>query len=191
MKTYSEMIKTELIQEISNLGLDKEIDEYAKIPSKPTNAEYVTVLERAAEAKAKKELKLTKGSVKSKSSALTEEEKTTMLDDLSTGVPVIVTDHDGTVTIEDDENRRVVSVTWGNPVIGVTTVNIALHGRMQYLPKGAIMRMKEITLADHIKNEDGKETSTNSRKRFSIADTTGWTEAEFEAHAAEQRLKRV
>lgn len=194
MKAYSEMVKSELEAAIAEFGLENEVKEVAKSPNKPTNAEYVTVLERyeASEAPEVTEVEKIEEEQKAPAEVATKEEKiANMVEDLDTMVPVIVTDHDNTVTVEEDENRRVVSIRWGNPLIGMTTTNVAMHGMMQYLPKGAIIRLKKITLADHVKNADGKEQSKNDRRRFSVADTTGWTEAEFEAHAAEQRLKRV
>ena len=195
MKDYKDMIKAELEAVVAEFKLENEVKKVAKVSNKPTNAEYVTVLEKyeAIKANAAKVEKAEKAEVQKKSDTKIskEEEQAVMTEDLNTLIPVIVTDHDNTVTIEEDDNRRVVSLRWGNPLIGMTTTNVALHGMMQYLPKGAILRLRRITLADHIKDANGKETSKNDRKRFSVADTTGWSEIEFESHAAEQRLKRI
>ena len=190
MKLYSEMIKSELEAVVAEFGLEDAVKEFAKAPNKPTNAEYVTVLERYEAAK-KPEVVEEYEAPAIVDDVTVEEKLINMTADLDTMIPVIVTDHDNTVTVEEDDNRRTVGIRWGNPMIGMTTTQVGTHGKMQYLPKGAVMRLKRITLADHIKNADGKEQSTNDRSRFSVADTTGWSEAEFESHAAEQRLKRI
>ena len=191
------MIKTELEAVIVERKLGEKVKEIAKVSSKPTNAEYVTVLEMYDAENASKvvaPVEECQAPVDDPTHTPIDDKETvkqTMADDYSTMVPVIVTDHDNTVTIAEDEARRVVEIRWGNPMIGMSTTTVAMHGRMQYLPKGAIIRLKKITLADHIKNEDGKEQSTNDRNRFSVSDTTGWTDTEFEAHAKEQALKRI
>lgn len=196
MKDYKQMIKSELETEIETLNLQAKIKEVAKVPNKPTNAEYVTVLESYQEVSVPTLPKVVEAvsSVKPDkvdAKATKEEETATMVADLDTMTAVIITDHDNSVVIEEDDNRRLVSIRWGNPMIGMTTTQVAMHGMMQYLPKGAIIRLKKITLSEHVKDADGKEISKNDRPRFSVSDTTGWTETEFEAHAAEQRLKRI
>ena len=198
-KAFDKMNKTELVEATKFLKLEKEVAEVAKDPKKPTNADYVEVLEefKTTQAKANpkeaisqaKEQNASENVVNAKKSKA--EEKEVMVEDLHTMIPVIITDHDTSVTVEDDTEARLVAIRWGNPVLGMTTVNIPLHGKMQYLQKGAVIRLKKISLASHIKNADGKETSNRDRKRFSVADTTGWTPAEFDAHAKEQALKRI
>lgn len=192
MKEYSEMIKAELEAEIEKEGLAQEVTDTAKNPNKPTNAELVSVLEVAKAGKVEVNSFDESPEVGTKVDDVDEETKVaTMVEDLNTMVPVIVTDHDTSISIEEDDERRVVGLRWGNPLIGMTTTNVALHGKLQYLPKGALIRLNKVTLADHIKDADGKEKTVTDRSRFSVADTTGWSEAEFEAHKKEQMLKRI
>ena len=206
-KTFDKMNKTELVEAVTFLKLEDKVTEVAKDSEKPTNAEYVKVLEayKAAQDLANPEeakaIIVDKAKAAANSASDSEivitpkatkaEERKTMIEDYNTMIPVIVTDHDTTVSIEEDTEQRVVPIRWGNPVIGMTTVNVAMHGRMQYLQKGAVLRLKKITLASHVKDADGRETSNRDRKRFSVADTTGWTEDEFESHAKEQALKKI
>ena len=206
-KAFDKMKKSELQEASAFLKLDERVIAMAKDPEAPTNAEYVSVLEaykaeqdfanpEEAKSKAVEEAK-----AESKDENVSEividpkaskaEEKVTMIADYETMVPVIITDHDTSVSIEEDTEARTVAVRWGNPIIGMTTVNIALHGRMQYVQKGAILRLKRISLASHVKDANGQEVSNRDRKRFSVADTTGWSEQEFDAHAKEQSLKRL
>lgn len=204
-KAFDKMIKKELQEAVAFLKLEGKVAKLAKDPKAPTNAEFVEVLEafkaeqdlsnpeeaKAKEADDSRETTDENGSPIVDPVATPEEVKQTMIDDYNTLIPVIITDHDNSVSIEDDTEKRVVAVRWGNPILGMTTVNVPLHGKMQYVQKGAVMRLKKISLASHIKDADGKETSNRDRKRFSVSDTTGWTPAEFEAHAQEQALKKL
>lgn len=193
MKPFSEMIKSELEAAAEAAGVVDAVREYAKNSAKPTNAEYVYVLEMDA---AEKAGKVTIESVEDEDEKGTEDTDSetklaNKVEDLNTMIPVIVTDHDNSIDVTEDEERRTIGLRWGNPMIGMTTTQVARHGKLQYLPKGAVIRLKKIPLADHIKDADGKEKSVLERRRFSVSDTTGWSEAEFEAHRKEQAMKRI
>ena len=202
-KPFDEMIKSELEEATAFLKLDDEVKAAAKNPAKPTNADYVKVLEafkakqdKANPIVAKEVIEASVAEVSGTKKEVTPrathaEVKATMAEDYSTGIPVIVTDHDTSISIDEDEEGRTVGIRWGNPVIGMSTTYVPMHGRMQYLPKGCVLRLRKISLASHVKDAAGKEKSHRDRKRFSVADTTGWTESEFEAHRDEQRLKRI
>lgn len=197
-KTFDKMNKAELVEAAELLKLVEEVAASAKDPEKITNAEYIAVLEAykatqdEANADIAKEAKQPKTSKTGTTPVNTPEQvKATMAEDYGTLIPVIVTDHDSSVTIEDDSQARTVAVRWGNPVIGMSTTHIPLHGKMQYVPKGAVIRLRKIPLANHTKDADGREMSHRDNKRFSVADTTGWTEEEFNAHRDEQRLKKI
>jgi len=196
-KPFDKMIKSELVEAAVFLKLEDEIASVAKDATKPTNAEYVQVLEafKAKQDKSNPEVAKEVASepevIKGTPVASPEEVIATMVEDLNTLIPVIVTDHDTSISVEEDEEGRTVGIRWGNPVIGMSTTNIPLHGKMQYLPKGAVLRLKKISLASHVKDAAGKERSHRNRKRFSVANTDGWTEAEFNSHAEEQKLKRI
>ena len=170
-KTFNEMTKAELKNAAVALKLEDTVIEGAKNPKAITNAEYITVLEKykadqelanpeAAKSQAEDAARAeeTNGEGNDSEIEITpkstpEEEKETIISDYSTMIPVIITDHDTSIAIEEDDERRLVAIRWGNPVIGMTTVNIPLHGRMQYVQKGAIIRLKKISLASHVKNE--------------------------------------
>ncbi len=198
-KTFEQMNKTELEKAIGFFKLKNELRKEAKNPEKPTNVEYVRVLElfKAKQDKVNfevaKEIKeeVVTGSTKIDSPVTKAAKRQNMSDDLTTSVPVIVTDHDTSLIIEDDNELRIIEISWGNPVIGMFTTRIPLHGQMQYLPKGAIIRLKAIPMAVHTNDENGKSISHRNLKRFSIADTTGWTPEQFNSHKEEQKLKRI
>ena len=202
-KAFDKMKKSELQEAIAFLKLEDKVLEVAKDGEAPTNAEYVAVLDtfkaeqelaNPEEAKSQAESVTTPDenvSVSVTPNSTPEEARDTYVADLNTMVPVIITDHDTSVTIDEDEENRTVAIRWGNPVIGMTTVNVGVHGRMQYVQKGAIIRLKSISIASHVKDANGKEVSNRNRKRFSVADTTGWTADEFASHATEQALKKI
>ena len=196
-KPFDKMNKTELEGTVAFLKLEDVVASAAKDPSKITNAEYVGVLEAF---KAKQDVDnadvlsdikantLAQPAVKVNNKA---EKNIAKTEDLHTMIPVIVTDHDTSISIDEDVEGRTVPVRWGNPVIGGYTTNVPIHGRMQYLPKGAVIRLKKVSLAQNVKNADGQEIVNRNRKRFSVAHTNGWTDTDFEAHRQEQLLKRI
>lgn len=205
-KTFQQMNKTELLKAITSLKLEDKV--VAKDPKNPTNAEYVTTLnefkksqanmnpDEAREQEIDDKIEAAKPVKKvvseSDAPALTKQvQKQMQVDHLNNKVPVIITDHDITQVVDEDTEARTVPVSWGNPIIGMTTTNIALHGKMQYVTRGAIKALKSIPIATHKKNAAGTEVSDLTRKRFSIAEVEGWTKEEFEAHKKEQQLKKI
>ena len=196
-KPFDKMTKAELEGAATFLKLEDAVAAIAKDPEKITNAEYVGVLE-AFKAKqdednveVAQEVKVTTGTKPAVKVNNKAEKAAVKAEDLHTMIPVIITDHDTSVSIDEDVEGRTVAIRWGNPVIGGYTTNVPIHGRLQYLPKGAVIRLKKVSLAQNVKNADGQEVVNRNRKRFSVAHTEGWTEAEFEAHRQEQLLKRI
>ena len=200
-KSFDKMVKKELQEAAVFLKLDGKVLELAKDSNNPTNAEYVEVLEAfKAEQDANNPEEAKSAAIKTVTEkdpsiinpkATKEEEVATMIADYDVSIPVIITDHETGITIEDDSENRTVAISWGNPIIGMTTTNVPLHGRMQYVVKGAIQRMKRIPKATTTTDAEGNTVVSLENKRFSISDTTGWTPAEFEAHAKEQALKKL
>ena len=109
---------------------------------------------------------------------------------LHLGIEVVITDHDNTVDIEEDEQGRVFRFSWGNTKMGMTTTGVALHGKPQYISRGALKSLKTKTYTAHIKGADGKPI-VEERTRFSISETSGWTKEQFAAHKEAQKLKRI
>lgn len=194
-KPYEEMTKAELQSAVGFFKLQAELEKVAKYPSKPTNEELIQVLN---DFKAKQgtldpefvdngnyEVKVVENGP---TAGMTDMDKLAF--DLNMLVPVVVTDYDNTQRTEEELENRVVSLRWGNYVIG-GTISIALHGRTQYLPKGSIAAIKEVTFPSNYKDATGKEVTDRTKKRFHIAEVEGWTPEELEAHKKEQALKKV
>lgn len=190
---YSDMTKAELLSEIENRGLLSNVSEVAKFPAKPTNDELIKVLELA-------DTELQSGSepvvaVKKVTvedicgSGMTKEEL--MLFEQEIGIPVIVTDYDTSVTTEENIENRVFRGSIGNLMTGTISFAVAMHGRMQYLPRIVIDHLRTVTMASNYKDASGKEVSARDKLRFNVTEVEGWTEDELEAHRKEQLLKRV
>lgn len=193
-KSYEKMTKAELVSAIKFLKLENTVN--AKDPDAPTNAEYVTALnafkatqdpEGIEEQEEKEKPKDTKKAPKRS----VEELRDIQVADLSRSINVIVTDHETGTTVDEDEDRRVVEIRWGNPMIGMTTTGIKLDGKPQYVSIGALKALKRKKLAGAQKDANGTETVNMDRKRFSVAEVAGWTEDEFAAHKEAQKLKRI
>ena len=190
---YTDMTKAELLAEIENRGLLSQVSEVAKFPAKPTNDELIKVLELAdteLDSGSKPTVVVEKVTVEDIcGSGMTKEEL--MLFEQEIGIPVIVTDYDTSITTEENIENRVFRGSIGNLMTGTISFAVAMHGRMQYLPKIVIDHLRTVTMASNYKDASGKEVSARDKLRFNVTEVEGWTEDELEAHRKEQLLKRV
>lgn len=189
---YYDMTKAELLAEIENRGLLSNVSEVAKFPAKPTNDELIKVLELAdAELQTGSEpVAVKKVTVEDIcGSGMTKEEL--MLFEQEVGIPVIVTDYDTSVTTEENIENRVFRGSIGNLMTGTISFAVAMHGRMQYLPRIVIDHLRTVTMASNYKDATGKEVSARDKLRFNVTEVEGWTEDELDAHRKEQSLKKL
>lgn len=190
---YDDMTKAELLAEIENRGLLSKVSEVAKFPAKPTNDELIKVLELAdAELQTGSEPVVAVKKVTVEDicgSGMTKEEL--MLFEQEVGIPVIVTDYDTSVTTEENIENRVFRGSIGNLMTGTISFAVAMHGRMQYLPRIVIDHLRTVTMASNYKDATGKEVSARDKLRFNVTEVEGWTEDELEAHRKEQLLKKL
>lgn len=208
-KTFDKMNKTELEAAAKAYKVEDQVKAEAaaneRVNGVPTNLDYVTVLEAykakqeeanpdQATAQKVDEAKVESGEAPTAEidpKSTNEEARATKTEDLHTLIPVIVTDHETNVTIDEDSEARLIQVTYGNPIIGMTTVGVAKHGNVQNLPKGAVIRLKRIPLATNTQDAAGKPKAHRGNKRFSVAEVKGMTAAEFEALGEAQKLKAL
>ena len=190
---YNDMTKAELLSEIENRGLLSNVSEVAKFPAKPTNDELIKVLELAdADLQTGSEPVVAVKKVTVEDicgSGMTKEEL--MLFEQEVGIPVIVTDYDTSVTTEENIENRVFRGSIGNLMTGTISFAVAMHGRMQYLPRIVIDHLRTVTMASNYKDATGKEVSARDKLRFNVTEVEGWTEDELEAHRKEQLLKKL
>lgn len=189
---YIDMNKADLLAEIENRGLSSQVAIVAKFPAKPTNDELIKVLEIA-------DSELNSGSVNIEPEKVTVEDicgsnmskEELMLFEQEIGIPVIVTDYDTSSTTEENIENRVFRGSIGNLMTGTISYGVAMHGRMQYLPRIVCDHLKTITMSSNYKDASGKEISARDKIRFNVTEVEGWTPDELEAHRKEQLLKRV
>ena len=194
-KPLNKYTKQELIERCESLKIT-EIK--AEDSDNIKNSEYVTAIEEFA----KKQNGVNSGSVKEDEKAAKEPKgekidhgKVLSTEDrialLYVSLPVIVTCHDNTVIIDDDEEGRVEEFSWGNAKIGMTSAKVKLDGKMQYLQIGAIKKLKTLVYAHHTKDSAGNPISSTDRAKFSVAETTGWTQEQLEAQKKSQALRKI
>ncbi len=197
-KSYEEMTKVELQECIKAFRLDAEVAETAKDTKKVTNAEYVTVLNKFKDAQDEahgvtrdENDNIVEKTPVSKTGSSNKSREQLITGDLERKIPVIVQDYDISQSTDEDLENQMIPIGWGNMLTGGRTSYIAKHGEMQYVQRGALLAMEAIKIPTNAKDANGKETTKRTKKRFGITEVQGWTQAELEAHAKEQSLKKI
>ena len=202
-KTFQQMNKEELIKAIESFNLADKVVAIAKDPEKITNAEYVTVLEEfkasqdIVNADTKKELDEAKEKIE-KAPKTTEPEKVdakivvdqherAMLKQIK--YKYIVTDHQHSVQIDDDDETRTFPIQYGNLTTGPKNWNVGLHGNPQALPFSVAKKLEAVLMTVHTKNAAG-EPIVKSQPRFRVTKVDGWTQDEIDALKRAQNTRK-
>ena len=202
-KTFQQMNKEELIKAIESFNLADKVVAIAKDPEKITNAEYVTVLEefKAAQdeinADTKKELDEAQGSVPDTGVVVPKGEDAAkiVVDQFERAklkqvmYKYIVTDHQNSVQIEDDDETRTFPIQYGNLTSGPKNWNVGLHGNPQALPFSVANKLEDILMTVHTKNGEG-EPIVKSQPRFRVTKIEGWTQDEIDAMKRAQNTRK-
>lgn len=200
-KSFNEMTKDELKKATESLGLIDEVKKSAKDSSKPTNAEYVTVLEayKASQdevnSNAKKDLDAVKQS--EGNTPLEDKEKSLkkVVDKFERAklkqvkYKYIVTDHQNSVQIEDDDMTRTFPIQYGNNTTGPKNWNVGLHGNPQSLPFSVAKKLESILMTVHTKNQKG-EPAVKTQSRFRVTKVEGFTQDEIDALKRSQNTRK-
>lgn len=99
---------------------------------------------------------------------------------------VVVTDHDNTQSTDSDDLLSGVRIQWGNRFILGQTDVVFMHGEPQYVRNGALEVMKTILIPTNSEN-----STTRTKKRFSITEVEGWDQDRIDALKEQQKLKRL
>ena len=202
-KTFQQMTKEELIKAVQAFNLMDKVVAVAKDPEKITNAEYVTVLEefKASQdeinADTKKELDEVQGNVPDTGVVIPEGEDTAkvVVDQFERAklkqvmYKYIVTDHQNSVQIEDDDETRTFPIQYGNLTSGPKNWNVGLHGNPQALPFSVASKLEDILMTVHTKNGEG-EPIVKSQPRFRVTKIEGWTQDEIDAMKRAQNTRK-
>ena len=202
-KTFQQMNKEELIKAVESFNLADKVVAIAKDPEKITNAEYVTVLEEfkasqdIVNADTKKELEEAKEKIE-KTPKTTEPEKVdakVVVDQYERArlkqikYKYIVTDHQHSVQIDDDDETRTFPIQYGNLTTGPKNWNIGLHGNPQALPFSVAKKLEAVLMTVHTKNAAG-EPIVKSQPRFRVTKVDGWTQDEIDALKRAQNTRK-
>ena len=200
-KTFQQMNKEELIKAVESFNLMDKVIASAKDPEKITNAEYVTVLEefKAAQdeinADTKKELddaekeaaKTPKAEVEVDAKIVVDQHERAKLKQVM--YKYIVTDHQHSVQIDDDDLTRTFPVQYGNLTTGPKNWNVGLHGNPQALPFSVANKLEEILMTVHTKDAEGKPI-VKTQPRFRITKIEGWTQEEIDQLKRTQNTRK-
>ena len=200
-KTFQQMNKEELIKSVESFNLMDKVIASAKDPEKITNAEYVTVLEefKASQdeinADTKKELddaekeaaKTPKAEVKVDAKIVVDQHERAKLKQVM--YKYIVTDHQHSVQIDDDDLTRTFPVQYGNLTTGPKNWNVGLHGNPQALPFSVANKLEEILMTVHTKDAEGKPI-VKTQPRFRITKIEGWTQEEIDQLKRTQNTRK-
>ena len=197
-KSFKQMNKEELIKAVESFGLTDKVIESAKDKENITNAEYVTVLEA---------FKASQDEINSETKEELEKIENEKGDELvDTGLKVvvdnneraklkqikykyIVTDHQNSVTIEDDDVTRTFPIQYGNLTTGPKNWNVGLHGNPQALPFSVAMKLEEVLMTVHTKDGQGNPI-VRSQPRFRITKVEGFTQEEIDSLKRAQNTRK-
>ena len=197
-KSFKQMNKEELIKAVESFGLMDKVIESAKDKEAITNAEYVTVLEA---------FKASQDEINSETKEELEKVENKKGDELvDTGLKIvvdpneraklkqimykyIVTDHQNSVTIEDDDVTRTFPIQYGNLTTGPKNWNVGLHGNPQALPFSVAMKLEEVLMPVHTKDGQGNPI-VRSQPRFRITKVDGFTQEEIDSLKRAQNTRK-
>lgn len=199
-KTFGQMNKEELISAAESLKLTAKVFESAKDKEKITNAEYVTVLEefKASQDEVNSETKKEIDNIENKP----EVSDTTKAVSLGKIVDAheraklkqvkykyVVTDHQNSIQIDDDDETRTFPIQYGNLTTGPKNWNVGLHGNPQALPFTVAKKLEAILMTVHTKNGKG-EPIVKSQSRFRVTKTEGWTQDQIDEMKRAQNTRK-
>ena len=197
-KSFKQMNKEELIKAAESFGLMDKVIESAKDKEAITNAEYVTVLEA---------FKASQDEINSETKEELEKIENEKGDEsVDTGLKIvvdpneraklkqimykyIVTDHQNSVTIEDDDVTRTFPIQYGNLTTGPKNWNVGLHGNPQALPFSVAMKLEEVLMTVHTKDGQGNPI-VRSQPRFRITKVDGFTQEEIDSLKRAQNTRK-
>lgn len=197
-KSFKQMNKEELIKAVNSFGLMDKVIESAKDKEAITNAEYVTVLEA---------FKASQDEINSETKEELEKIENEKGDEpVDTGLKIvvdpneraklkqimykyIVTDHQNSVTIEDDDVTRTFPIQYGNLTTGPKNWNVGLHGNPQALPFSVAMKLEEVLMTVHTKDGQGNPI-VKSQPRFRITKVDGFTQEEIDSLKRAQNTRK-
>ena len=197
-KSFKQMNKEELIKAVESFGLMDKVIESAKDKDAITNAEYVTVLEafKASQDEINSEIKEELDKLEDKKGDKPVDTDLKVVVDAHERAKLkqikykyIVTDHQNSVTIEDDDVTRTFPIQYGNLTSGPKNWNVGLHGNPQALPFSVAKKLEEVLMTVHTKDGQGNPI-VKSQPRFRITKVDGFTQEEIDSLKRAQNTRK-
>lgn len=197
-KSFKQMNKEELIKAVESFGLMDKVIESAKDKDAITNAEYVTVLEafKASQDEINSETKEELEKIEDKKGDKPVDTSLKIAVDAHERAKLkqikykyIVTDHQNSVTIEDDDVTRTFPIQYGNLTSGPKNWNVGLHGNPQALPFSVAKKLEEVLMTVHTKDGQGNPI-VKSQPRFRITKVEGFTQEEIDSLKRAQNTRK-
>lgn len=197
-KSFKQMNKEELIKAVESFGLMDKVIESAKDKDAITNAEYVTVLEafKASQDEINSDTKEELEKVENKKGDKSVDTSLKIAVDAHERAKLkqikykyIVTDHQNSVTIEDDDVTRTFPIQYGNLTSGPKNWNVGLHGNPQALPFSVAKKLEEVLMTVHTKDGQGNPI-VKSQPRFRITKVEGFTQEEIDSLKRAQNTRK-
>ena len=190
IEDYRTLTNAQLKEECEDLGIEKVVG--ARNPGKPTKDDYLAAItakfsyepipsaeeeEVEEEVDAAAEIPTTR---KPQSAA-----KLARLENFRKDRVVL---HD----VQDNQSKdkdEILSVSWGNRLLGGQTDMVALNGEPQYIRRGAIKNLLEATTVIHKPKANGNGVVTEVVKRFIVTEVAGFTPKELAELGSKQKMR--
>lgn len=196
-KLFKQMNKEELVSAAESLGLTDKVIERAKNKDKITNSEYIAVLEEFKESQDeinsetkteidKEKQKVEKPSETSLKRVVDQHERAKLK---QIKYKYIVTDHQNSIQIEDDDETRTFPIQYGNITTGPRNWNVGLHGNPQALPFSVAKKLEAIKMTIHTKNAKG-DPIVKTQPRFRVTKVDGWTQDQIDEMKRAQNTRK-
>ena len=182
---FEDMTNKELKEACEDFGLDV----VAKNPAKPNKTEYLEAL-NAFKAKQDELHGVDPDAVVEKVEAVTDgstrkpQSKSKLMKlDLFKKDRVVIHDNQ-----ESQTKDEMISVSWGNRLLGRQTDWVDLSGEPQYVRRGALNNLKEATMVSHAPKPGGGATQVR-KKRFIVVNVEVHSDQEFADLKAQQKMR--
>jgi len=177
MEQYENMTNVELKEACVDLGLEVK----SKSPGKPNKTEYIEALTADKEAKELAKKKVAESKLIRTPRKLSKAQAVKL--DALRKERVIVRDMQ-----ESQTKDELLSVSWGNPVVGFYTDMIDLSGEPQFIHRGALFNLRSATMTIKTPKASGGYSAT-VKKRFVIVEAEKITQKELDELAALQKMR--
>ena len=81
------------------------------------------------------------------------------------------------------------TITWGNRALGIHN-DVVHFGKPWYLRRGALQNLRDAVITEYTQDrEAGGSMRTETRNRYLITETEGWTDEELQKYAMDQKIR--